>query len=206
MRTTATLAMAVSAVAASLAWGQTPGPPPGQTPGQTGCRPPPGHTGPGQTGPGQTGPGQTGPGQTGPGQTGPGQTGCPTRRGRPGRPVVRRLRIAPRRFEALTGRRASIARRGGVRVSYVVSETGTARFTIERLERRGSAARLYRTTLRGSFRHGAVRGRNKLRFSGHLRGRALTPGRYNLVVRVVDLTGDRSAAKSTGFRVLRYAP
>jgi hypothetical protein len=84
-------------------------------------------------------------------------------------------------------------------VSYVVSEAGTARFTIERVS---NAARVRRIKLRGCFRHGAVGGRNKLRFTGHLRGRALEAGRNNLVVRVTDLTGERSRAKRTRFRVL----
>lgn len=193
LRTTATLVTTVTALGSSVAWGQQAGQTPGQTPGQTGCGPP-AQTGPGQTGPGQTGPGQTGPGQTRPGQTGPGQTGCSNRPGRPGRPIVRRLRVTPKSFRALPGRRASIARRAGVRVSYVVSEAGTARFTIRRL---GS-----RVKLPGSFRHGAVRGRNELRFTGHLGVRALAPGRYILVVRVVDLTRDRSRAKRTRFRIL----
>jgi len=116
--------------------------------------------------------------------------------GRPGPPIVRQLRLTPKSFRVVTGRRASVARRVGVRVSYALSEAGTARFTIERLRGR-------RTKLRGSFRHGAVRGRNKLRFTGHLSGRALAPGRYNLVVRVADLAGDRSRAKRTSFRILK---
>ena len=106
-------------------------------------------------------------------------------------------------LHALTDRRASGARRAGVRVSYVVSEPGTARITIERLERRGNAARIERTKLRGCFRHGAVPGRNKLRFTGYLLGRVLTPGRYDLVVTVSDVAGERSRAKRTGLRILR---
>ena len=203
MRTIATLATAVSAVGASLAWGRPPGETPGKTPGKTGCGPPPGQTGPGHTGPGQTGPGQTGPGRTGPGQTGPGQTGCERAGGRPGRPRVRGLAIAPSSFRATAGRRTSVARRGGVRVSYTVSETSTARFTVERVKRRAGAAAVRRTKLRGSFRHGAVRGRNSLRFTGHVRGRALAAGRYNLVLKVTDLTGERSRAQRARFRILR---
>jgi hypothetical protein len=109
---------------------------------------------------------------------------------------VRRLRLSPESFPALAGQHASVARRAGARVRYAVSETGTARFTVERL--RGG----HRVKLRGAFRYGAVRGRNALRFTGYLRGRALAPGRYNLAVRVVDLTGDRSVTKRTRFRIL----
>jgi hypothetical protein len=76
----------------------------------------------------------------------------------------------------------------------VVSEAGTARFTIRRL---GS-----RIKLPGSFRYGAIRGRNELRFTGHIGGRMVAPGQYSLVAQVVDLTGDRSRAKRTRFRIL----
>lgn len=116
---------------------------------------------------------------------------------------MRALTIAPTSFRVLAGRRASVARRGGVRVSYAVSETGTARFTVERVRRRADAAGMRRVKLRGSFRHGSLRGRNALRFTGHLRGRALAPGHYNLVLRVTDLTGDRSNAQRVRFRILK---
>ena len=91
------------------------------------------------------------------------------------------------------GRRTSIGRRAGAEVIYSVSEAGTARFTVRRIGRRGKVL--------GSFRYGAVHGRNALRFTGHLRRRALAPGRYVLVVRVVDLTGDRSRAERIRFRI-----
>lgn len=101
--------------------------------------------------------------------------------------------MTPKSFDVVPGRRTSIGRRGGAKVIYSVSEAGTARFTIRRLGRHGKVL--------GSFRYGAVRGRNALRFTGHLRGRALAPGRYVLVVRVADLTGDRSHAKRIRFRI-----
>jgi hypothetical protein len=109
----------------------------------------------------------------------------------------------PSSFHAVAGRRASVARRGGVRVVYRVSEAGTARFTVERVRRRANAAGLHRIKLSGSFRHGALRGRNTLRFTGHLRGGALEAGRYDLVLRVTDLTGERSRVKRTAFWILR---
>jgi hypothetical protein len=90
-----------------------------------------------------------------------------------------------------------------MRVTYRVSETGTARFTVERLQRRANSSVLRRTEIHGAFRHGALRGRNSLRFTGHLRGGALAPGSYALVLRVTDLTGERSRAKRTRFRILR---
>src|SRR4029450_13640652 len=103
-------------------------------------------------------------------------------------PRIRALGVAPSSFHAVAGERASVARHGGVGVCYRVPETGTAPFTVERLQRRANAAGLRRIKLAGSFRHGALRGRNVLRFTGHLRGGALAPGRYDLVLRVTDLT------------------
>jgi hypothetical protein len=93
--------------------------------------------------------------------------------------------------------RASVGRSAGAKVTYVVSEASTARFTIERAEP-GRRAR----SLRGSFAHGAVRGRNALRFTGRLRGRRLAAGRYNLVIKAVDVTGDRSRVKRVGFGIM----
>jgi hypothetical protein len=93
--------------------------------------------------------------------------------------------------------RGSVGRSAGAKVTYVVSEASTARFTIERAEP-GPRAR----SLRGSFVHGAVRGRNALRFTGRLRGRRLAAGRYNLVIKAVDVTGDRSRAKRVGFGII----
>jgi hypothetical protein len=81
----------------------------------------------------------------------------------------------------------------GAKVIYSVSEAGTARFTVRRLGRHGKVL--------GSFRYGAVRGRNALRLTGHLPRRALALGRYVLVVRVVDFAGDRSRAKRIRFRI-----
>jgi hypothetical protein len=89
-------------------------------------------------------------------------------------------RVAPSSFHSVAGQRATVARHGGVRVVYRVSETGTAHFTVERLQRRANAAGVRRITLAGSFRHGALRGRSTLRFTGHLRGGALAPGRDDL--------------------------
>lgn len=79
------------------------------------------------------------------------------------------------------------------KVIFSVSEAGTARFTVRRLG--------HRAKVLGSFRYGVVSGRNALRLTGHLRRRALAPGRYVLVMRVVDLAGDRSHAKRIRFRI-----
>ena len=216
---TASLLSAVTALGAGTGWAQDPGqtpppgetPPPGQTlpshfPGQNGCPPffpglPPGQL-PGQTGqPPWVPPGQTGPGQTGPGQTGPGSNGCQNNPGH--RPFVRRFVIAPNDFSVRGGGRASVSRRRGARVRFTTSETGTARFTVDRLRNSGGCHCLLRKRLHGSFRYGAVRGKNTLRFTGRLRGHRLAAGRYALVINVVDLDGDSSRAKRARFRIRR---
>ena len=186
------VAIGVTTAVSAVALGDAPGSTPGHTPGQTGCPPAqPGHT------PGQTGPGETGPGQTGPGQT-PGVGGCPNNPGHRRHPTVRRLALAPTHFRVEQRGHASVARTGGARVSYVASVAGTARFTVRRPHKSGPATRL-----RGSFSQGAVRGRNVLHFTGRLNRRALSPGRYALVVRLRDLTGRRSAAKRVRFTIVR---
>ena len=58
-------------------------------------------------------------------------------------------------------------------------------------------------TLRGSFSRASRAGLNQVRFSGRLRGRALAPGRYRLVVVAMDSRGLRSRARSVSFRIVR---
>jgi hypothetical protein len=210
---TASLLSAVTALSAGTGWahdlGQAPPPgetpPPGQTPpshfpGENGCPPflpglPPGQL------PGQTGqPPWVPPGQTRPGQTGPGSNGCQNNPGH--RPFVRGFMIAPHEFSARGGGRASVSRRGA-RVRFTTSETGTARFTVDRLGNSAGCDCQQRERLRGSFRYGAVSGKNTLRFTGRLRGHRLAAGRYALVINVVDLDGDSSRAKRAQFVIRR---
>ena len=196
--TTALLVAAATAagtVAVAGPPGKTPGHTPGHTPGQTGCPSgKPGHT-PGKTPghtPGKT-PGHT-PGKT-PGHT-PGQTGCPKPRGKKGRPVIKRVKVKPAKFHVVK-HAGSVAAHAGARITYVASEAGTARFTVARHVRKR-----HHVHLPGSFSHGAVKGRNVLRFTGRLDGRALAPGRYTLKVRLVDLTGHVSRTRSAPFRIV----
>jgi hypothetical protein len=96
----------------------------------------------------------------------------------------------------------SVAGNAGAKVTYGVSEAGTARFTVARVfQQRGSHRRNAR--LPGSFSHGAVRGRNMLRFTGRLNGRPLGAGRYTLAIKFVDTTGDRARAKHASFQIMR---
>ena len=58
--------------------------------------------------------------------------------------------------------------------------------------------------VRGTLSLAAHAGANRVRFQGRLsRSRRLTPGRYTLTIRATDAAGHRSAAKSTGFTIVR---
>ena len=192
---TALLVTVATAAGTAIAVAGPPGKTPGHTPGQTGCpNGKPGHT-PGKTPRPKPHKPRHKPRKT-PGHT-PGQTGCPKPGGKKGRPVIKRVRVKPVKFRVVkhTG---SVSARSGARITYVASEAGTARFTVARRVRKR-----HHVHLPGSFSHGAVRGRNVLRFTGRLDGRALAPGRYTLKVRLVDLTGDVSRAGSARFRIVR---
>ena len=58
--------------------------------------------------------------------------------------------------------------------------------------------------VRGRLSLAARAGTNRVRFQGRLsRSRRLAPGRYTLTVRATDAAGNRSAAKSTTFTIVR---
>ena len=58
--------------------------------------------------------------------------------------------------------------------------------------------------LKGSFRHAGKAGRNSIRFSGRLRRRKLSPGRYNLVATAKDAAGNVSKrSRRARFRIVR---
>ena len=46
-------------------------------------------------------------------------------------------------------------------------------------------------------------GRNSVRFSGRIKGRTLKPGSYRLRVTATDAAGNRSAARTVRFKVVR---
>jgi hypothetical protein len=122
----------------------------------------------------------------------PGGTTTPaaTRPGtaRPGVPATTD-RLAP----VLTGLRATPGRRFRLTVRFRLSEAATVTL---RLQRR--AGRRYRS-VPGSVRHAGRSGANVVR----LPGRRLRPGRYRLVVTVVDAAGNRAAERRLAVRVRR---
>ena len=54
-----------------------------------------------------------------------------------------------------------------------------------------------------SFNQQGKTGYNRFRFSGRLRRRKLKPARYRLIGIATDPTGNRSALKRSGFRIVR---
>ena len=135
-------------------------------------------------------------------------------------PVVGRLTItrsfaaAPRGGAILAARRAPV---GGT-VRYTLSEAATTTFTVERATSgRRVGRRCVKPTrsnrsrrkctryvrLRGSFTHQGAAAVNTFKFSGRLRNRKLAAGSYRLVAVAADAAGNKSAAKRSGFRIVR---
>jgi hypothetical protein len=85
--------------------------------------------------------------------------------------------------------------RAGFKVSYRLSEAARVTFRVER--KRGARFRL----MKGRFVKAGRAGANSFRFSGKLRGRRLSAGRYRLVARAVDPSYERSATLRARFSV-----
>jgi hypothetical protein len=109
------------------------------------------------------------------------------------RPVLRRLSLRPFAFRA--GRRA--------RLRFSLSEQARVIVRVERRRRARRGRRFRHVRLRGRFSVNRRAGRNTVRFRGRLRGRALRPGRYRLVLVAVDAARNRSRTARIGFRVVR---
>jgi hypothetical protein len=82
----------------------------------------------------------------------------------------------------------------GTVVRFALDEPAAVRLTVQR--RRGG-----RPLRHGVMRRAGVVGRNRVPFTGRLRGRALAPGRYRLTVRARDAAGLRSAPVRVRFRI-----
>jgi hypothetical protein len=114
-------------------------------------------------------------------------------------PALSSLRISPKAFRAARrGPSAKAAATVGAKVTFRSSEPARTRFIVQR---RANGVRYLRVP--GSFRRVAVAGENRFRFSGRLRGRALAPGSYRLVVRAVDGGGKASKPIRRSFRIVR---
>ena len=111
-------------------------------------------------------------------------------------PALGRVTLAPARFAVARGATAVSAARRGTSIRYGLSEPAKVTLRIEKL------AKGKRRTL-GTLRRTGAAGANRVRFSGRIARRALRPGRYRLTVRATDSAGNRSAARSAAFRIVR---
>jgi hypothetical protein len=137
----------------------------------------------------------------------------------PTAPSLSSLALSNRVFAAAR-RGGSVARRVpvGTNVSYTLSEPARVTFTIARPapgrrsgsrcvrpnHRNRSARRCTRwVRLRGSFARAGAAGRNRFRFTGRLRHKALAPGRYRLMATPADAGGRRGRTSVRQFRIVK---
>ena len=128
------------------------------------------------------------PGPAGPPPTLPGADTQP--------PLVTGFRAAPALFaiaRAGTPRAARTPR--GTRFRYTLSEAARVTLTIQR-RRPGRRPRTV-----GTLRRSAKIGTNSTRFTGRIGTRALSPGRYQALIRASDSAGNRSLRTATRFRI-----
>jgi YVTN family beta-propeller protein len=115
-----------------------------------------------------------------------------------------RLKLKPRAFLAAAHGRAIAARRNtGTTISYVDSFAGQTTLRVMRCA--GAHGGCRRVAFAGSFSHRDRAGTNRLRFTGRLRGRALSAGRYVLRA-IATLAGQRSRAATARFAILDPPP
>jgi uncharacterized delta-60 repeat protein len=109
-------------------------------------------------------------------------------------PVIGRISLSPKAFAASSRSTAQSAAARGTTIRYTLSEAATV---IARIERAGAGRRA------GTLRRAGRVGSNRLAFSGRVGRKALRPGAYRLILTATDAAGNRSAARSARFRILR---
>jgi hypothetical protein len=87
----------------------------------------------------------------------------------------------------------------GTRLRYTLSENARVTLKIQR----ALAGRRTRYRTVGTLRRSGIAGLNRTRFTGRIGRRALRPGRYRAVITATDAAANRSAPKSTPFRIAR---
>jgi hypothetical protein len=176
-----------------------------------------GDDGTGGGGSGGTGAGVPAPGTLGAG--GPGVGGTPLSGSGAGlaqdavAPSISRPALRPARFRAARRGPAIAAAPVGTRVRYRLSEPARVRFTVLKARLTVRRCRIHvhasrhrrciRYRLRGRFTHVGAAGVNSFRFRGRVKGRRLPPGRYRLVSRAIDASGNRSLPRRVRFDIVR---
>ena len=134
-------------------------------------------------------------------------------------PVLSRVSVSASVFAAASARSSAAGARvpRGTTFRHTLSEAARARVTFDRTlsgrrvgsrclastpARRGRA-RCTRYVAAGSISQAGTAGRNQLRFSGRIGGRALARGSYRATLRATDAGGKRSAARTLSLRVVR---
>jgi len=120
-------------------------------------------------------------------------------------PELRDLSMHPRRFRPAGGHGASVARRRGSNLTFVLDSAATVDFTVLRITRKARrnlrrSARRKRVRRVGAFALAGQAGRNRHRFTGRIHHRPLRPGRYRLRA-VAARNGLSGAQQTVGFRV-----
>jgi len=118
-------------------------------------------------------------------------------------PVVNGLAIARRfapsskptaRSAVASGKRV----RRGTKIRYSLSEAARTTIVFERKSKAGRTKRFKRV---GALTRHGKEGKNVVPFSGRIGRRALSPGRYRLVVTAADASGNTSQPKRKGFSI-----
>ena len=109
-------------------------------------------------------------------------------------PALSGLRFSHKVFAVGHARTAIAARTArGTRLSYTLSDGAKVVVRIQRVGAKRAAGKLTRT---------GKSGLNTIAFSGRIGTRALKAGRYRAVITATDAAGNRSAAKTVGFRIV----
>ncbi len=137
-------------------------------------------------------------------------------------PGIQGLVATPKSFAvpSARGKASSSAlrkvRRGGTTFHYKLTEGGKVAFVIQRklsgrrvgktcqrpTKANASKRKCVRLKVIGSIGAKGKAGKNKRKFSGRLKGRALKPGKYRATATATDSAGGKSTPRSAGFKVV----
>jgi hypothetical protein len=118
------------------------------------------------------------------------------------KPVLSKAKAKPKTFRAATKKRP----KRGTRVSFALSEVASVRATAQRCVKRAGKRKRGRClgfkTVRGAIvQTDRQPGANAFRFNGRLRGKALKPGLYRLVLTPTDAAGNVGEPARAAFAV-----
>jgi uncharacterized delta-60 repeat protein len=109
--------------------------------------------------------------------------------------LTNRIFAVARRSTAAVGRaQAAGSRKRGTAFVYTLNRAATVTIRVKRLRARAKPITLKRSS---------VAGRNRVRFTGRVKRRALRPGVYRATLTAVDASGARSTARTARFRIVR---